>query len=166
MWQTTSYAGVQPLTAQAITVPWNEETLTWNNRPAGSITMGTGNTSSTYNVWIGLNVTDMVYAWWQGGLANNGLEVHYANESQACDFFASDNYGSGYYPQLSIDYVQDLAGPGGSLSINGGNQYTNTPWVSYGAERHTMVAPPTCGIATGAVSTGSVPMGEPNPTGM
>ena len=62
-------------------------------------------------------------------MAINGLEVHYSNESEPCDFFASDNYGS-HYPSLSVNYVQDLSAPGGSLSINGGSQLTNSPWVT------------------------------------
>lgn len=129
LWQTSSYAGNVQIIANAITSSWNETALTWNTHPTGFVYGGTGNASTSYNVSIGLDVSNAAYAWWGGRLGVNGFELQYANESQAGNFFASDDYGS-HLPSLTINYTQDTTVPGGSLTINGSAAYTNSQAVT------------------------------------
>lgn len=61
-------------------------------------------------------MTAAAYYWWEGGLqAPNGIQVQYANESQQCQWFASDDYGSNL-PTLTINYVTDTTAPTASAS--------------------------------------------------
>ena len=139
LYQVTQYTGGTGQTIDAYTIgsAWDETTLTWNNQPTNYGSMvGTATTSSNVNVNISFNLTLAAYNWWQLGYGVNGLALRYANESNQCQWFAADDYGS-HLPTLTINYLNDLTPPSDptytnvhSVTINGGAPYTNNPTVS------------------------------------
>jgi RHS repeat-associated protein len=132
LYQSSQYTGGLGVAVTAGLIPsaWNATTLTWNTRPTGVPSVATAYTASTQNTWVHWDVTSAVYEWWQGGVALNGFEMRYSDETQACQLFFSDNNVNSQHPLLTINYVQDQTAPGGSLAYNGGATSTNNPAVT------------------------------------
>ena len=119
LYQLSAYGGGTTIAADEIGTAWNAHTLTWNNHPTSAVMAGSSAERTTYNVWWQVDVTPAVYDWWENGQTNNGLRLRYTNESVACDLFASDDRGiTNELPTLTVNYVQDPATPGASVTIS------------------------------------------------
>jgi hypothetical protein len=132
LYQVTYYTGGYGDTIDAYTIgsAWDETTLDWNTHPTNfGALVGTATASSTVNTNISFDLTLAAYNWWQLGYQVDGLALRYDNESQQCQWYASDDYGA-HLPSLSVTYLQDTTAPTGSISLNGGTaEFTNTPTV-------------------------------------
>jgi hypothetical protein len=140
LFQTTAYASSSTaLVAYMAWNAWDSMTLTWGNQPTIT-SVGSATVNAFYNTQVNVDVTGAVYRWWQGGVTNNGFALQYADESQPCDFFASDDYGSNL-PTLTVNYVADTTPPGqGSVGLTAtgttyrnpttGTLYSNNPTVT------------------------------------
>jgi RHS repeat-associated protein len=130
-YSSNSGGGVQ-MQANAIMSAWNSTTLTWNNHPTSFEQVGTANTSATANAWVQFDISAAAQEWWSGGIALNGLEIQYADETKAQEWFISEDNTANpdKYPILTINYVQDTTIPSGSLSLNAGAPYTNNATVT------------------------------------
>lgn len=133
LYQSSEFTGGTGVTVTAGVIPsaWNATTLTWNTRPTGATAIASGTTATTQNNWVHWNVTPAIYEWWQAGVALNGFELRYTDETKACQLFFSDNNtNSANRPKLTITYVQDTTAPGGGLSFNANTLSTNNATVT------------------------------------
>jgi RHS repeat-associated protein len=118
--------GGVPINVNAILSAWNATTLTWNTHPTSFEKVGSALTLATQNNWLHFDVSAAAQEWWSGGIALNGLELQYADETKPQEHFFSDNNTNSQKPTLTINYVQDTTAPGGGLAYNGGATSTNS----------------------------------------
>jgi len=80
---------------------WSETTLTWNNRPPGTIECGTCLTPPTTVQWMQLDVKTAVQNWVNGSWENYGLRVITAGDFY---FKTYTKENSSFQPYLTVDY--------------------------------------------------------------
>jgi len=105
----TTGSGAAPIGAYLVLGAWNESTITWNNQPAFATTPEyiVNVPAAVSNNWVYWIITNMVKAWWDGSITNNGLVLKDTNESTIESwkaFFSSDRDIAESHPALIITY--------------------------------------------------------------
>lgn len=94
-----------PMDIYAISQSWSETTTTWNNQPSVSDTVyATANDNPGSLQPVTWDVTSLVQAWYDGSIANNGLEIRSSGTNQL-HFLSSNEQAPGTYgPNLTVVY--------------------------------------------------------------
>ncbi|MCB9422415.1 MAG: DNRLRE domain-containing protein [Ardenticatenaceae bacterium] len=92
------------VTFYRVTGNWDEDTITWNNRPAYSNAVGSTSTTYDYQDWVSFDVTEQVRNWVIGSQPNYGLV---AIGPEAIPGIYRAFFASGYVgqPELHIRYL-------------------------------------------------------------
>lgn len=113
---TSSYG----LSAYPVDCDWGEYTLTWNNRPCNSASMGSASFSPSIG-WKSVDITDMVHEWYNGARVNRGLKLQAHDQSAPGGIFRSRECDAsqcpgGEHPRLRVEYELDNVPPTGNLT--------------------------------------------------
>jgi len=94
-----------PMNIYAVTQTWSETAVTWNNQPTlGATVYATSNANPGSLESVMWDVTDLVQAWYDGAIANNGLEIRSSGTNQL-HFLSSNEQAPGTFgPNLAITY--------------------------------------------------------------
>lgn len=137
LYQSAGIGNTFVATVYAVTQPWDEMQVTWDNRLTG-VPWATGGGGGDFNThvvdektlnntvgWRTWNITQLVDLWQRGALANNGLILYTPNFGGADSdktFYTSDYNGNpAERPKLDIryrvlgatgEYVSKVGGPG------------------------------------------------------
>lgn len=120
------------LQAAAANANWDENTITWNNKP------GTGATETASLVqagvfgWKTFDLTSLVKRWYAGSQANHGIEIFNPGESNVVKRFYSGQSGTGLEPRLVVNYTVSTnpINPGGNSNNNQTSNTQGTQGVS------------------------------------
>jgi hypothetical protein len=94
---------------------WNESTLTWNNMPGQSASIGSfANMPANTGGWLSLNITSTVQGWNNGTIPNYGLRLVTDQGGSNSGGFATKE--SANVPYIVVDYVSTIEI--GHLEIN------------------------------------------------
>ncbi|MCD6459414.1 DNRLRE domain-containing protein [bacterium] len=96
-----------PMSAYKIVSPWDEMTVTWNNKPSLDMSAGVLNSGGipAQYTWAEWDITDFVNEWHSGISPNYGVGVvSMTNYSQAYLFWTSDYSTDTLRPKLTITY--------------------------------------------------------------
>jgi len=91
--------------SEANTESWGENTATWNNRPTSASQGDPANPVDGMGLWEDWDVTNIVTAWTNGAVAQNGIKL-FSTTTDAIDrfIFNSREGGSYYAPKLIVSY--------------------------------------------------------------
>jgi len=95
----------------AVSGPWTESLLNWSNKPANSSSKLTSeyliyNRPNNYDTWNGL--TDVVNAWVNGALENNGIVIiPYSGDISGDEWFTFKDRNDSQKPELRIAYTKN-----------------------------------------------------------
>ena len=97
--------------AYKVTESWNENTVTWNNRPSIDTTIQsnlrlyhqTDNTSPTSPMSVSFSITNAVADWYENPSSNYGLAIKYISGMTEMCYFRTFDYGNNL-PRISISY--------------------------------------------------------------
>lgn len=92
---------------EKITENWGENTVTWNNQPASTVTdriLVPASTSTTENIQI--DITDMVQQWVNQPDSNYGFKMFLKTEARyrARNYGSTDHPNTAIHPKLVIEY--------------------------------------------------------------
>jgi YD repeat-containing protein len=111
MYQTAANATSHTLDLHRVTSFWDAYATTWHSQPTTLTTAESSVTSSVQNAFWNLNVTNLVRAWYNNTLQNNGMMIRHRTETDAFRWFTSANASNqAQYPRLSITYTVDPIG--------------------------------------------------------
>jgi hypothetical protein len=98
------------LTIMRVTENWDEDTLTYANRPGGSGSYGSYDTSdgAIYPEWNDAALAGLVQNWVDGTVPNYGIMFEHSGDSGNVRFY-SDDTTTGMKPQLTVDYIPEPA---------------------------------------------------------
>lgn len=107
LYMNLDYSGtgtIASITPYAVVDSWNGATVTWNNQPAINNSVAGTTTNVTVIGFYSFNVLNLVSAWFNGSLTNNGLELK-TEETASLETksFASSEAAS-QKPVLTIQY--------------------------------------------------------------
>jgi len=100
------YAGYVLGDAQTLDEYWEEDTITWNNKPdLGAYYIAMAG-PPVENYWWFTDISPFVIGWLNGTLDNHGLCIYFnENYDEGDASFRSSDYGDNEYaPMLTIDY--------------------------------------------------------------
>ncbi len=96
-----------PITFFMIEESWGESTVTWSNQPDynGSIFTQVDWPSNS-NIWLSIDLTDMVSDWNDGIYDNYGIIGIQEGEMAVASFSSSDDTTPSHRPTLIVEYVE------------------------------------------------------------
>jgi len=100
----TTYPGAVSIYAAPILNNWDENSVTWNNRPGSYLsTVGYGSHNPNNNSIIYIDVSEVVAEWYSGVRSNRGFML-FSGSNAYCSYYAKEGYspGSAY---LIVTYV-------------------------------------------------------------
>ena len=105
----TTFIGYNGLIVRQINQPWNETTVTWNNKP----TYGTQNAfstiaGSTVSFYQNINVTNMISdKYYSNGIGNYGMDIQLVTEqpTRSAVFCSAEHANINARPKLVITYT-------------------------------------------------------------
>jgi len=95
--------------------PWEENTVTWNNRPAiGAAPASTLDINDgTRRIWRDWDVSDLVQGWASADYDNNGVLLKRLDQEAPIAYFLSSDHSGSYGPKIYVDYdFEDEEEPG------------------------------------------------------
>lgn len=96
----TSNSGPQEIWVSHVLLPWDEDTITWNDR----VYLCAIHLHIVYNPeeneWLNINITDTVNMWIRGENPNYGLGILIDTYGAYVVFCSSDYYQGNYHPRL------------------------------------------------------------------
>ncbi|SHK88555.1 hypothetical protein SAMN02745123_03464, partial [Desulforamulus aeronauticus DSM 10349] len=113
--------GVQPIYIYRVNTPFNQNTVTWNNRPVSSYTGNFYNFADDQIFqFMDIDVTELVNGWINGDYPNFGLEIRGLEDQPALSAFRSSDYSdSNLWPRLIVTYTNGPSGPTGDTGPTG-----------------------------------------------
>lgn len=95
------------LCAYPVVQNWKEFKVTWNNRPLidNCHSFCTTVSPGFVNDWLEINVTDLVKAWYEGCIVNDGLLLKCDEPFDSLlGFYSREFENSTYWPRLCVSY--------------------------------------------------------------
>ena len=111
--------------------PWDDQTITWYNKPTYDSSVNYGLLSSTGSAKdLSMNVTALVDGWIRGRYDNHGVVLRSASESSYGTYQKFNSSESSYNkPYLAVTYSQLPSAPSATSYSNGDSTgYVNLSW--------------------------------------
>ncbi|MBD3399975.1 MAG: DNRLRE domain-containing protein [Candidatus Coatesbacteria bacterium] len=93
-----------PVLLELVSEPWDEETVTWNTRPAYDDTFQAAADPQADSWWDPVEVTDFVAAWYEGDQPNYGFAVYLEPTGSAGLIYAYSSQRTENQPRLTIEF--------------------------------------------------------------
>ena len=100
------HSGANAVSFYPITDPWNEDSVTWNNKPDYSGSDSTNTNDFTGSATDSIDIRSLVQLWAEGTIDNHGLACRLQDESgtREAGFVSSDGTDTTSRPRLIIEY--------------------------------------------------------------
>ncbi|MGG3737529.1 DNRLRE domain-containing protein [Aeribacillus pallidus] len=128
--------GSSPLLhAVALTSSWDENTVTWSEKPSFTTSYASTSYTADPGKWLIMDVTSIVDAWVSGLLTNYGLAVKQSDsntQTKRSSFYSSDYTDSSLRPKLAVTYNEPPTAPT-VTSPNGGETWNAQHTITWNA---------------------------------
>lgn len=104
MYSSTPSPGVDDNYINRITEDWDENLVTWNNKPGKNDAITVNFDSPLYESWVELDVTEIVETWLDGSFPHNGFYIGATTSMSSFILFVSKEGSESYRPELILDY--------------------------------------------------------------